>query len=134
MDSRLRGKDRKMKFARAHFFNKHQGAGHASRSIFYRERPPKSRAGNMKIAFTSSNTPTTAKPKSLKGSKTSQIIGNKSSTTSARGQQITNRMHQSRIVIISRIRTSGVRSCSVSRRDCHTPPQAGFAMTCFPFQ
>ncbi len=54
----------------------------------------------MKMALTSSKTPVTAMPRSRKGSKMSQMIGNRISTSRASGQQITNRMHQSRKVII----------------------------------
>lgn len=93
------------------------------RIIFHRERPPKNREGNMKMARTSSNTPTTAKPRSRKGSKISQTMGYKINTSRARGQQITSRMHQSRKVITYQIRIFGAWSFDFSecRAEIATP-------------
>ena len=53
------------------------------------------------MAFINSNTPITAIPSKRKGSKMSQITGNRISANRASGQQMTNRMHQRRKVSIS---------------------------------
>jgi hypothetical protein len=52
------------------------------------------RNGNRKIALTSLNTSSMVNPTILNGSRMSQISGNRKSIIKARGQQITNKMHQ----------------------------------------
>ena len=54
------------------------------------------RAGRANIAVTKASAEQTAIPAMRNGSRTTQMSGNNSTAISATGQQITQRMHQSR--------------------------------------
>gem|GEM_PF-3612349 len=57
-------------------------------------------AGRVSTALSNSNTPSTAMPSSLKGSRMSQKMGYRISASRARGQHSTKRMSQSNNFIV----------------------------------
>jgi hypothetical protein len=57
------------------------------------------RKGNKRIAPINLNTTSRVNPTILKGRRINQIIGNRNISTSANGQQRTNKIHQRRIAI-----------------------------------
>jgi hypothetical protein len=65
---------------------------HGTRTVHY--LPFTSLKGNIRIAPMSLNSASSVNPTILKGRRISQIKGNKKISTSAKGQQITNKMHQ----------------------------------------
>jgi hypothetical protein len=58
--------------------------------------PPKTRAGSMMTALNNSRTAFTEMPRMRNGMRRSQTMGYNSNASSARGQQITNKINQSK--------------------------------------
>jgi len=62
--------------------------------------PPSTRAGNITMARSSENTPSTAMPSNRNGSEISHTIGHNNSARMASGQHTTSNRHHKRNLII----------------------------------